>query len=126
MTDLAAGVRVLLICPCGNLQRFRAANEVILHLLRDPVVQRWGGLTYSSIAEPAFSGAFWHADGWETDENVLVFIDVVGALQPPGTAYLEDLRDTVAAIYRRHGEAQHHVWVTLQPLFGPAPVATEP
>lgn len=126
MTGLATGVRILLICPCGNLQRFRAANAVIAHLLGDPVIQRWGGLTYSSIAEPAFSGAFWHADGWETDENVLIFVDVVGAPEPPGSAYLAGLRDAVATIYRRHGEAQRHVWVTQQPLFAPDGVATVP
>lgn len=121
MASLAEGVRILLICPCGTLERFRAANEVILHLLRDPVVRRWGGLTYSSVADPSFTGAFWHdgRDGWETDQHVLVFIDVVGHPEPLGADFAARLRDTVAAIYRRHGAEQRHVWVTLQPLQAP-------
>lgn len=110
--------RIQIICPCGNVERFRAANEIIVFLLREENVRRWGGLTYSSIADPAFTGTFWNTDRhvWETERHVLIAIDAIETSDGECRRYAAFLHDVVSRSYARHGQKQQRIWVATHPV----------
>jgi hypothetical protein len=115
---LVHATRIQLICPCGNDAQVRAAREVIAALLGDECVQRWGGITYSGVADPSFIGAFWneHQRDWEIDRNVLILIDAPGEPESACRDYAVRLHDLVARIYAARGEWQRRLWVSVHPV----------
>ncbi|GEM_PF-5597810 len=121
MPRLIEATRVQIVCPSGSLYLRIATNEIVRVLLLEENIQKWGGITYSSVAPPVFVGQFWNKPEvgdpwWDEDLNVIITIDIPGEPLPNVLSYFGTLRDRVSQVYEDLGQPQKLIWITFQAI----------
>jgi hypothetical protein len=114
MPRFITGVRLQIVCPCGTSPLYDATNRIIMALLEEPEIRRWGGITYSSVLHPVFSGQFWNNGKWEEDQNAVVLVDVPHGTTSGILPYLTRLRNRIDQVYEDVGQPQQALWITAQ------------